>query len=1071
MKFRLLPAKNIRHFRRFYVLIAVATAIATGVVVGSLAVGDSVRSTLVARVSERLGSTQTVIFSRSSFLDTAILHTPLLKGCEARGVLLSNGFVSSSGRLIPVMVWGVADMNIAGGSAKINEPLRRELGSNEASNSEGDIVLRLPATGLVPSGSLFVTSTYSTSLRLTLAGIAGVQEGGNLSLKNEQTLPLNVFVNRSELAEAMAIEGKINLITSPQRVAQSAFNSAWNPAFSGLAARRKRNELEVRSDRVFIQPEAVDNICRRAPHSNRLLSYLVNTLSNANGQAAHSIPYSFVTALESYNGVALRDDEIILSDYAARRMNAGVGDRVMLTFYTSHDLKILRTDTATLRVQRVVPLSALAADTGLSAEFPGLSDVENCTDWDSDLPIDMGRISKEDERYWELYRSTPKALVSYAAVARQWSNAYGSATAIRMASSFDFEQCIVSFGLEQCALTPAMLGVQLIYPRELGLQAAWGGVDFASLFLSLGIFIIIAAMLLLRTPLAEMLQLRSGELALLQSLGWCGRRIRRMLWREAAPVVALAAVAGVVLGLLYTLAVTWLLGNIWRGATHTDGFTLVPSASAIAGGLLAGLGLSLLVLWRAIARGFADLHRPAKGRTATPSGRPASAPLAGLVLSSLLTLGVALANIFVLHSAALFVLVGALLLITAALWGRHLVARRRGQKFSFANLMFASLYAGRRQQALSFFTLASGVFIVFAVGLNRQGNGSSEQLRAGTGGYALWCESAVPIYHNIATQQGREKLALQLLPNGAEALQLLRFSADNASCLNLNKVTNPTVLGVDMQALMRSDFRLSQCLYGDGNSDSAAQHLRRLDGRCIPALVDETVLLWSLMRQLGDTLHYSGSNGQHVMLRLAGTLQNTVFQGNILVDKKLFAEAWSDIGGSEVALLKLEHDELPAAKQLLETALSEYGVRVTPTAERLSEFNSVTDAYLSIFMTLGGLGMLLGLFGLVVVVRKNLAARDSEIATYRSLGFTDKKLSQLLLRENLATPLYAVLAGFACAVVGVSAVAANVSFGLWVFALVLLVLMVGGVVGFVRREIRLIISNGYAVFCVEVHQK
>jgi ABC-type antimicrobial peptide transport system permease subunit len=103
--------------------------------------------------------------------------------------------------------------------------------------------------------------------------------------------------------------------------------------------------------------------------------------------------------------------------------------------------------------------------------------------------------------------------------------------------------------------------------------------------------------------------------------------------------------------------------------------------------------------------------------------------------------------------------------------------------------------------------------------------------------------------------------------------------------------------------------------------------------------------------------------------------------------------------------------------------------------------------------------MLLGLFGFVVVVRKNLAARNDEIFTYRSLGFSNKKLSQLLLRESLATPLYAVLAGFACAVVGIIAVAGNVSLGLWLFALLLLMLMVVGLVGFVRREVRVMING------------
>ena len=73
-----------------------------------------------------------------------------------------------------------------------------------------DIVLRLPATGLVPSGSLFVTKNYTVGLRLSYEGLVPVDSGGNINLKNEQVLPFNVFVRRSDLAEALNVGGKIN---------------------------------------------------------------------------------------------------------------------------------------------------------------------------------------------------------------------------------------------------------------------------------------------------------------------------------------------------------------------------------------------------------------------------------------------------------------------------------------------------------------------------------------------------------------------------------------------------------------------------------------------------------------------------------------------------------------------------------------------------------------------------------------------------------------------------------------------------------------------------------------------
>lgn len=1030
--------RNVFYFRRYYKLMAAATAATVAVIAGSLLVGDSVRYTLAKRVGERLGNTETVVFSRSSFIESGMLQDSAFG--NARGVLLSNGFVPVSGRLIPVMVWGVDDMDIPSGGAKVNTALSRELPT-----AGGDIVLRLPAAGLTPPGSLFVTSRYTTSMRLSPMGVVGPEDGGNLSLKNEQIIPFNIFVNRAALAEAMAVEGKVNLIMSDRRITADDLSRAWSCAMSGVKVARRGGGVEVTSDRIFLQDEAVRAVCRRNVSANRLFSYMVNSIE-LGGQ---HIPYSFVTAAERYGGVALQKDEVILSDYAAARLGAKINDFVRLACYTSQDFKTLSTDTVRLRVRQIVPLSVFCADSTLSADFPGLSDVESCTDWDSDLPINMQLVTKEDERYWDLYRTTPKAVVAYEAVAGSWSNSYGSATAIRV----DSAQVDLS---DLCA---GMFGIQLIYPREAGLYAAANGVDFSSLFLSLGFFVIVSAMLLMLVPLSEMLHRRRGEAALLKAMGYPKKRIVRLLWIEVAPVTLMASIAGAALGLLYTSVAMWLLGNVWRGATHTGGFTVVPDAGAIGAGLVAGVSISLLLARAAIRR---SLREEPKRSVAAEKFR-AKKLLWLALLSSLLAIFATLAGVAVVQSAALLVVAGVVLLSAATFWGCYLVRRNRfahsvthgapHASLRGATLTWATLFAGRRQALLSFLTLALSVFITFSVGLNRQGFSDSAQLQSGTGGYALWCESAAPIYHNITTAAGREKLALAALPANAEALQCLRYGADDASCLNLNKVSAPTVLGVSMEALAESRFEVAQPLRPAADRAAFFAAMKTRTGNACPALVDEATLRWSLGLRLGDTIRYEAGNGSEMLVQLAGTLKSSVFQGNILIDKGLFSEAWGEVTGSEVLLLKVDEAGQREAKLLLGQALSEYGVRISTTADRLREFNSVTDAYLTIFMTLGGLGLLLGIFGFVIVVRKNLAARSDEVALYRMLGFPRAKISAMLYRENLITPLYAIAAGTACALLGVSGSLVNVGAGLLLMAALLLALLVASVLVFVKKSV------------------
>ncbi|MDR0573591.1 MAG: ABC transporter permease [Tannerella sp.] len=1024
--------KNIAFYTRYYRLVAVAALITIAVIVGGLVVGDSVRTTLVKRVTERLGDTETIIFSRNSFMADELPETPLLKN-KARGILLTNGFISQNGKLIPVFVWGVNDRYVSRGAARINPALHKELGQNEPDA----IALRLPASGLVPSGSLFVTENYTTGMRLALEGVIDVEEGGNISIKNEQILPLNIFVNREELAEVLETEGKINLILANNKVSADDLERVWTPSSSGLSVNRKEDFTEIVSDRVFLQDKIVETICRNNRNPNRLFSYLANSIE----RDEIAIPYSFVTALDRYKGQPLRKDEIILSDYSAERLHAGPGDYIKISCFTSHDLKTLKTDTLCLRVKAIALLSELYEDKTLSADFPGLSNVERCTDWDSDLPIDMNLIAGEDEKYWELYRSTPKAIIAYDAIVDDWGNAYGNATAIRIDNTDP----------DLSGLRADMFGIQVIHSRDAGLYAAKNGVDFSGLFLALEFFIVISAMLLMLIPLSEMLYRRRREIALLKALGYTKKRITRMLWQETAPVVLISSVAGVIAGLIYTTLVMWLLGNVWKGATHTDGFSVYPAAITIILGFLIGIGLSLLLLRRVIVRNLKDKKQNAGGKMQSLKRKKTA-----VIFSILLAVGITGVNFIILHSVALFVVAGAILTGTATIWGDYLICRKGSasfEKFTIDKLIWSTLYAGKKQAILSFLTLATGVFIVFSVGLNRKGFADSSQLRTGTGGYTLWCESSAPVYHNMATQAGKKKLSLTDLPDNTNILQCFRYSADDASCLNLNKVTTPTVLGVNMNELSASDFQIEQNIYSL-DREGVFRQMQTPVGNVYPALVDATVLTWSLKMNPGDTLWYESDRGQSVALQIVGTLSNSIFQGNILIDRTLFSEIWEETTGSEVFLLKTSETKTTEVGTLLSQALNEYGVRVTTTNDRLKQFNTATDTYLTIFLTLGGLGLLLGLMSFIIVIRKNLSARRREIDMYGTLGFTGKKIEQTIYHENLIVPLYAIATGVISSLLGVGINFMNTGIGVWLLALLFTVFFVISVIIYVGKSVK-----------------
>ena len=1060
MNTRRLIKKNIFLYKPFYRLIAVAVIVAVAVIIGSLVVGDSVRGTLLQRVDERLGNTETIVFSRQSFMHESIIdslhhsaldaESPIAEGLRVkpamttRGILLMNGFVSVSGRLIPVMVWGVDDLNIEKGQAKINRALH-----NEINAPLQHVVLRLPAAGIVPSGSMFVTDVYTTSLRLELSDIVSVEQGGNISLQNEQIIPFNIFVNRAELAETMEVCRRINVILSDRIISREEFAKAWNYEISGLRVSPRHSReggnpqlargLQVKpamttitSDRIFIQNQVVETLTKDDPYANRIFAYFANSISidksalsvpfftDDEGEVwfletparARSIPYSFVTAVDFFDGRKLEPDEIILPFYTAHRLSAYSvnADTISIRYFVSQRFRTLTEDSISLIYRNMTWVSNLYADKSLRAGFPGLSNVESCADWNSDLPINMSLITDEREEFWRRWRNTPKAIVPYATLAPRWENAFGSATALQISDTSNLQN-----------LTFEMFDINLIYPRETAILAAKSGVDFSSLFLALGFFIIISAMMLMAVPLSEMLFRRRKELNLLKAIGFSNKRILRLLWREINPVVWISAVGGVIAGLLYTSLVLFLLGTVWQGATHTDGFRMFPDFSTTLIGLIIGVILSLFLVYFVIrngtrygVRGTRSIKKPAINHLSLTINR----------------------------------------------------------------LIKSSILYKKNQALLSFVTLACGVLIVFSVGLNRQGFADSSQIRTATGGFALWAETSVPIFHNIQTEDGRSRLGLMNLSDNAYVLQLLKYSADDASCLNLNRVSTPNVLGIDMNDLKNSDFKITRTIfdvprnkrrhcgldpqsprYGVPAYAGVTKKMQTAHNGVIPALVDETVLRWTLGRRLGDTLTYIGERGDTVLIQLAGTLDNSIFQGYILIDKNLFSEIWSEISGSEIMLVSVPENEIESTKILLSQALHMFGIRVTTTNERMRLFYSVTDTYLTIFLTLGGLGLLLGIFSFIIVVRKNLLARAKEITLYRSLGFNEKRLQNLLYKENIIIPLSAIFTGSLLSLFGVFFGFGNVSTSTWLLAIFFLVMFVCCVLIFVRISVQQIQST------------
>ena len=139
-------------------------------------------------------------------------------------------------------------------------------------------------------------------------------------------------------------------------------------------------------------------------------------------------------------------------------------------------------------------------------------------------------------------------------------------------------------------------------------------------------------------------------------------------------------------------------------------------------------------------------------------------------------------------------------------------------------------------------------------------------------------------------------------------------------------------------------------------------------------------------------------------------LDGSVFQGVLLMSQSNFESLFPEHSGYRYFLIgdrriedggrALSKDEARALSDLLETSLAPYGFDVEPIGDRLANFLAVQNTYLSTFQTLGGLGLLLGTFGLGTVMLRNVIERRAELALLRAVGFRPSAIRRLVLFEN-----------------------------------------------------------------------
>ena len=517
--------------------------VSTAVLTGALVVGDSVRYSLAMIVKARLGATQYAMVSQDKFFRAKLadelseyLQSPTAAALQLRGVIADGNDVRRANKIevlgVDERFFKIAEAQdpFAGDwseGAILNEPLAARL----AVHKGDEVVLRIERPSLMPRDlPLTPDSDLSMAFRLPVRAIASESQFGRFSLQANQAAPLNVFVPLAWIQQKLSRPGEANLLlaasNSDKAVTQAqvsdAIKNRWQLADAGLELRRldAQGVLEVRSKQVFMDESLGKSAMNAADGAAGILTYFVNELRR--GQKA--TPYSMVTAMgPSLQGGGIippdmQDGEILINQWLADDLGAAPGDSIELSYYVLTTMRKLQEQKSSFRVRAILPMTTPAVDPELMPDFPGLAGVENCRDWDAGIPIDLDKIRKSDEDYWDAYRGTPKAFVTLNAGRQIWANRYGNLTAVRYplgtASASDVTAKLLK------TVDPASAGLFFQPVQQRGQKAGGGTTDFGQLFLGLSMFLIIAVLILMGLVFAFGVESRSGQVGLLLAVGF-----------------------------------------------------------------------------------------------------------------------------------------------------------------------------------------------------------------------------------------------------------------------------------------------------------------------------------------------------------------------------------------------------------------------------------------------------------------------------------------------------------------------------------------------------------------------
>jgi len=1077
MKFsRLVYRSLLQHWRTNLPVIA-GIAVAVAVLSGALMVGRSVRGSLEDLLFERIGKTETVIAANRFFGENiAQAFTADGKACPIiylQGLIIHEkreGDKQERMRVPRVHVYGIDSRFWNFQSMPLNSfpddrtafvgaSLAKQLGIEKGDS----ILLQVESQQTIPREWLYGRrDTMVKTIRLSCESILPPEKLGEFALRPSQGDVYSIFVPMQRLQKELEVPGSINTI-----LLSDLQNSDLTHLSDTIAANLSLNDLELKlidlpsqkgfyleSNRILIEETVVEQSLAVAAQLGLSFSPVYTYMANAIRAGSRSIPYSAISAADIGNGALTeirssqplspnRSDSdmppIVLTNWAKKDLNVDVGETIDLEYYIWQEAGNLVTRSASFKLAGTVAEEG-RVDTSLAPEIPGVTESASMSDWDPPFPLDLKRIRKKDEEYWDRYHATPKAFIPLSIGQKLWRNRFGELTSVRFAvengayletSKAQFSEALLN------RISPENSGFSIHSIKETGLEASRGSTDFGEYFIYFSFFLIAAGILLSALFFRLMVEQRVKEIGILKVSGFSPGRLQSLFLFEGTVLSIAGSVLGLFFSLLYGRLMVYGLSTWWVDAVGTSRLSLHFSWLDLASGAITGVGVALATIFWTLY-GFKRISPRAllTGNIDPPSVHRRRTRIMGVValIAAVFAITLLGAGMFEMVSQTISFFAAGFLLLVSILCVIAFSLRRSRPRTLTGNGWKALLKLGMRnagyrpgRSLLCASLIASATFIIVSTeAFHRDPDEISLHRDSGTGGYPFVAESTLPVVYDLNSADGQEALGIQLPPSmDADSIQFVPFRerpGDDTSCLNLYTPQEPRIFGAPGQFLHSGRFAFSRSLASTPEQKQNPWLLLDTvypDG-AIAAVADANTIQYVLHLSVGSDVTIQADNGTAVRLRLTAALEDSIFQGGLLISEENFLKLFPDQEGYRFFLIDMPPVEDETAMQPLKESLGYWGIQLHSSQYLLSSYHRVENTYLSTFQSLGTLGLVLGTLGLATVLLRNVLERRSELALLRVAGYRERTLAVIVLSENILLLFWGVGTGIICALLAIA---------------------------------------------------